>query len=383
MVDYNYSVTGDFPANAVAVDRLTLEVRQSTIAVALDGITVSADDVTVAFKAALSGAEQSVLDAVVAAHSGVALPNPVSSNGIPKVVLDGQENRVQVVGRKGSEFIQATHDFSDPTTWYSESVRVVEVLTNPSADGVTWVSSKKNWINPLHPKLHHALRVVEEGKAAVGDQWGYLPQVRVGGVVQEPRPRRASDWSLGGDYVIDHLNGVVTFQSAPAQTPQATFHYAEGSALVLAPKAGKRIEIEMAEVQWSADADFNCEIVQEVQVPDGQGGWVVYERTFYQSFWAILLEARGSFPKQGPVGGSPAWRGTSGQQLEHAPLVYNAVKDLPSSLGVRMLLYLGHVDYNGSGQIVIDKVEADSAVAGAGFGGGHASATFYAVSVDE
>jgi len=64
----------DYTMAAIAIDSLTQQIQQSTIVTALDYITALGTQVSIFFKAALSTADKATLDAVVAAHNGVPLP---------------------------------------------------------------------------------------------------------------------------------------------------------------------------------------------------------------------------------------------------------------------------------------------------------------------
>jgi hypothetical protein len=89
---YTYSISGDFPNQLVDIDRLTREIRQSVIVIALDYINTSGDDCDIWFKDALSGGDETVLDGIVAAHSGDPLPDaalPVSISYAEMTVVDG------------------------------------------------------------------------------------------------------------------------------------------------------------------------------------------------------------------------------------------------------------------------------------------------------
>jgi len=86
---YNYTISTAFPNGKVAPDRLTNEIDASSITVALDHIDTLADVCSIYFKAALSGAEQTTLNGLVAVHSGQPLPDnplviPLSTNSIIK-----------------------------------------------------------------------------------------------------------------------------------------------------------------------------------------------------------------------------------------------------------------------------------------------------------
>jgi len=67
---YTYSISGDFPNQKVNTTSLTIEINESSIITALDHINTSGDVCDVWFVDALSGAEETELDAVVAAHQG-------------------------------------------------------------------------------------------------------------------------------------------------------------------------------------------------------------------------------------------------------------------------------------------------------------------------
>ena len=69
------ALTFTYTKTPVALDSLRQSISQSTIAVAQDLTTTSVfgDQLTVGFKADLSGSEVTTLDAIVAAHTGVPL----------------------------------------------------------------------------------------------------------------------------------------------------------------------------------------------------------------------------------------------------------------------------------------------------------------------
>ena len=78
MADYVYSIANDFPNHKVDPSRLAEEVRASSIVTALDVVLVVGDACTVVFKASLSANDETVLDGLVAVHSGEPIdPEPV------------------------------------------------------------------------------------------------------------------------------------------------------------------------------------------------------------------------------------------------------------------------------------------------------------------
>lgn len=98
MTTYNFTISSAFPAAKVSSDRLTREIQDSDITVALDGITTAGDACAIIFKAALSGGEETTLNGLVAAHSGEPLPDNTllkvkeyTSEGVPApVAADGK-----------------------------------------------------------------------------------------------------------------------------------------------------------------------------------------------------------------------------------------------------------------------------------------------------
>lgn len=384
---YVYAMTA-FLNDAVAIDRLTLEIRQSSITVALGGIGVDDGNCTITFKAVLTAPEVTVLDGIVAAHTGLVLPDPVNTEGVPYVALYGDANKVQEIGRKGEVIVRASHNFCDPTSWATESVRVqnevlsVDTVADPLPPYTVYKSVNKNWINILHPQQLNSKELFDAGKVVTGDQWGYLPQIRVGGVLLSPRPQWATNWDHGGDYYIDYEDGQIFFQSAPGSAPQATYHYAYGSGWCLTPKAGRRIDIDLTKAQWTSDdLVFNHAIVQEFQVYIGSA-WIPAETRWYSSAVEMFAEARDT-DEMDAVTGSPSWRGTGGEKLQSMNFTYKAVRELSSALNIRLMLYLADISLDKDGNLIVTKYNANPSTPGGGFGGTHASATVYGVSVVE
>lgn len=78
---YTYSISADFPNGKVDSARLQQEIRASAIVTALAGISTGGDICSILFKAALSAEDETILDGIVATHSGEPLvdttPMPV------------------------------------------------------------------------------------------------------------------------------------------------------------------------------------------------------------------------------------------------------------------------------------------------------------------
>jgi hypothetical protein len=88
---YTYSIFSDFPNHIVATDRLSQEIRASSIVTVLQGINTIGDVCDIWFAAALSGPEQTTLNGLVAVHSGTPLPQdyPVIDDTVAFALRDG------------------------------------------------------------------------------------------------------------------------------------------------------------------------------------------------------------------------------------------------------------------------------------------------------
>jgi hypothetical protein len=84
-------LTGQFPNNLVNITRLTSEIQESSITIALDYINVVPTYCDIWFKSELPSADATTLSGVVAAHSGAApdyIEPPVMDDGRPIVRSD-------------------------------------------------------------------------------------------------------------------------------------------------------------------------------------------------------------------------------------------------------------------------------------------------------
>ena len=85
---YSYSVSGDFPNQKIDSGRLHLEVSDSAIVIAIVGVSVRADGCDITFKDDLSSGDQTILDSIVAVHTGAPQIDPTMKDGKPIVRLD-------------------------------------------------------------------------------------------------------------------------------------------------------------------------------------------------------------------------------------------------------------------------------------------------------
>jgi len=353
---YTYSISTDFTNAKIAPDRLEQEIRQSAIIIAIDYINTSGDDCDIWFKDTLSSGDETILDGVVGAHSGVPLPEnlaPTTSDGSPIVSLAGEQPdkaiRVAQVGRLGTEVIFATHDFADPTTWFGDSERVTDEVLVDSGDGYTFTSEHINWIDMTHGK------VFDEDVHAEEVEHNYSVIIKVDNVIVNQRLPFANS---GGDYTVNYENGSITFvNSQSGKTVEASYSYENGSTWYMRPLPGKKLSIESAEAQFSVDTIINDTIQfgafglvnvfapQLVDNPIPSGTLIPIATTRYKVLDQIIDEAIGSFPVIPPLGG--AIRGNL-QARYGFPFRYGSVRVLNSLAGMELRVFLeGKTPFDG------------------------------------
>lgn len=353
---YTYSISIDFPDDKVATDRLEQEIRQSAIIIAIDYINTSGDDCDIWFKDTLSSGDETILDGIVAVHSGVPLPEnlaPTTSDGFPIVSLTSEQDdkaiRVAQVGRLGTEVIFATHDFCDKTTWFGDSERVTDEVLVDSGDGYTFTSSHINWIDMTHGK------VFDEDVYAAEVDHNYSVVIKIDDIIVNQRPPFAIS---GGDYTVDYENGSITFANLQSgKTVEASYSYENGSTWYMRPLPGKKLSIESAEAQFSVDTIINDTIQfgafglvdvfapQLVDNPIPSGTLIPIATTRYKTLDQIIDEAIGSFPVIPALGG--AVRGNL-QARYGFPFRYGSVRVLNSLAGMELRVFLeGHQAFEG------------------------------------
>jgi hypothetical protein len=104
--DFVFSIQNDITAQKLNVARLSQEIQDSAITIALAGVThVSGDDdFTVSFKADLPGGDVTLLDALVQNTSGEPLPGTAQrADGVALVQLEpaGEEASLRAIGVAG------------------------------------------------------------------------------------------------------------------------------------------------------------------------------------------------------------------------------------------------------------------------------------------
>jgi len=191
------------------------------------------------------------------------------SNDFRRSPRDSDGNPIlSTAPRIGSEVIYATHNFCDPTSWYSTSVRVDDEAATDSGDGLLWNLANTNIIDMQHGK------VLDEESLCAEHDHKYDVLVTVDAVEQTRRPSFANS---GGDYTIDYEAGTITFESSQAgKAVLVGYSYSTSSSFKMAPSPGKVLDIESAEAQFSQDVGYNDTILFEV---------TGYVESFYYPAW--------------------------------------------------------------------------------------------------
>ncbi len=263
---------------------------------------------------------------------------PKSSLGVPLTTSEP---------RTGRELIVTTHDFCDPTTWFTTSARVTDQALTDSGDGLTWTSPHTNWIDMTHGK------VWDEDALCADVGHGYA-------VVIPGKTQRAPFAQSGGDYIVDYAAGTVTFASAQTSVTASYSRMVDSEFHVL-PDAGTYINIECAEAQFSSDVEMNDSIVFEIWAynPYDLPNKVLVKSTTYKKMVNFFDEALAAYPMNPALGGSV--RGT-----QHSSVClqfrYATARPVAASQGVELRVRLGNHTP---------------------FGGEHAVASFYCTVKDE
>jgi hypothetical protein len=370
---YSYSQSADFPNSVVSIGRLTKEVDSSlTISVKLSGISISGDDVNITFLNPLSPAEQAALAVIVAAHSGMPLPDVQITRTSPEKP------------RLDEEWFQSPN-WADPTTWYQESVRVVnEELAAIDDERTKFKTKQSNLVDLVHGKVP-----MEDLISAP-----YLASVYVDGtMVYEDEPL-IYDGSGKRDFDIDYQAGIVSFHYSIPSGSVVTMDYswAKNSNYRIVPNPGKKISIQAAEAEFTTDFIMTDTVIYQAFVyaavvsqeagidlatlqavltsvyggtrdalfdflrivgPDGKPlqrdlqplDKVPYEaeKRIYKTYWDFKSQSNGNYPIIPAVGGS--LRGTRSSSITH-PFDYRGAKELDSSIGAEARIWLkNHIPF--------------------------------------
>jgi len=260
--------------------------------------------------------------------------------------------KVSIYKAEGSSATKVTHDFTNKTTWFTNSI-LVENETLVLESGKIYTATNDHWIDLNHGNYY------AEDNLTVNDIPLFYGGVRI---YQNYVYDNGTELVEDTDYIIDHHTGKVTFDAdyTIVGTITATYHYATDATWVIKPDAGKILHIEHSELQFSKDFVMSTPMKFEIWVyhPD-QVSYpsmkIKYKETIYKNIKDIINAANLG---QGFI---PACSGLTNDVLVF-PFSYATLISFQSSVGAEL-------------RVTMD-IEDELA-------GEWATATFYSLSEDE
>jgi hypothetical protein len=315
MVKYSYII------DPVDASRLIVEIQNSNIVTSLDyymgPINAEESNCDIWFKSELSIEDGYLLNDIVAAHSGeplievstVKLDAPVTRDGRPKFAIGKRDD---------ARHNYYSHNWCDPTTWYSSSVFVVDEIAENIGDNKIYQLDHYNVIDTYHGKIFGEDYLLDH------DGYSYRVTVKVNGEVRTEHDPHYVDYSDAYDYIIDYANAKIIFAETLQSTDEVmvTYHYENGSDFRVCLTENKNHFIECGEAQFSEDVEITDSIKYQVFVtnphyPTGPKKIPYGIPHVYKTITDFQVEAVKAYPKYPPLGGS-SWRG-----LQKSVLVLN------------------------------------------------------------
>lgn len=237
-----------YTKSGAALDRLTEEIRNSAIKVALDYINLLDNQLTIHFKDELTTEDQAILDAIIENHSCTPLPdNEIKEVALYGVVTNPTDKALKVsnVKPEGSSTLLISHDYCDRTTWWSESVRVTNEELSADESFLTYTSDHQYWID------------LEHGKVMYEDRYAptYKPHIYVDNV------------EVTEGFSIDYRAGTITFTSSQEnKVITADYSYENGSNWIITANSGKILKLLGTEVKFAKNCvlDSGQQIIYQI-----------------------------------------------------------------------------------------------------------------------
>lgn len=353
-VKYPYSISEDFtglvsPYTSPDCDSLTQAIRDSAITIALDFIGIAGDLCDIWFKAELSEGDETILEGIVAAHTGKPLEEAtphigefgemlVSNRPLPSTQEFYEQNKHMVT-------------LTDKTTWFELAEEVInEILSTTDPNYKVYDSDHTHWID----LFHH--RVMDEENLPLIAQ--YQVEVKVD---DEPMLQCHNIWDASAKQLDDSLipsdeffvyydTGKIIFGSSQeGNTVKASYYYATTFRYIMRPSPGKVLEVRNAEVQGSLDLVYTCSIAFQLWGYNPYAGFnPAYGKVPWQvpmilgSQWNFLSEGKGNYPSAIAIGGDYHYGQVSRGMVKGGiimPFPYNTSKILKSSLGMEMRVF--------------------------------------------
>lgn len=310
----------------VNIERLTQEIRQSSIITALGSIDAAGTNCDIQFKSTLSSVDSATLTMIVNNHVPVPLPN----TSIQTVALANEKltpsgrPQVAMYEPEGSAATIVSYNFCDKTTWWQTAVPVVmETLTETTL--TTFKTAHPYIINMTHGLCY------DEDMATTNDP-SLIPKIYVDNVL----------YTTG--YTIDYKAGIITFSTPVTGIVTASYKYAVNSYFILKPRDGQILSIKSAQAQFSLDNVVNSPIVFEAWVDHPQYGKIAIPSTRikYKNEKDLIAACNG---------GQETIKGWGNYPADTTVLCFNYArpKPLKSSSKVEIRIYIqGHIELTGT-----------------------------------
>lgn len=226
-----------------------------------------------------------------------------------------------------------SHDWTNPTTWYSQAIRVVGEIATDAGAHTVYNLSQGNIID-----TYHGLLTQEDYlKDAAGNS--YRVTLKVNGTARNEQDPHVGS---GGEYIVNYALGKVTFLVAlqAGDEVKVTYHYANGSQFVVRPAAGKVLLVDEVETQFSADIAMSDTILSQPYALVSGTMIPIGNPMTFKTVRDLMNDSTRSWPSYPAMGGS-GWRG-----LQQPTLVidwdYLRGTLLSSAAGAELRLRLEH-----------------------------------------
>lgn len=301
----------------VNIERLSQEIRQSSIVTALNSVSASGTNCDVTFKDTLSLVDSATLTLIVNNHVPVPLPN----TSIQTVTLASEKltpsgrQQVAMYEPEGSAATIVSYNFCDKTTWWQTALPIVlETLTATSQ--TIFKTTQDFIIDMTHGKCY------DEDTITSADP-SLIPKIYVNDVLQS------------NGYTINYRTGVVTFEALVTGTVKASYKYPTNSFFTLKPRAGQILSIKNAQVQFSTDNKVSSPVVFEAWVDHPTYGKIAIPSTRikYKNEMDLISACNG---------GQDIIKGWGNYILDTIVLCFNYARPKPikSSSKVEIRIYL-------------------------------------------
>ena len=272
---------------------------------------------------------------------------PTANDPVGGPVTSSGRRQIGVYPTEGNFTNIITHDWCDPTTWYMQSVRVVDEVATNSGDNTTYNLAHQNVIDTYHGKLNMEDYLTDSSGNS------YRVSVTVNGAAKtEVDPHTGT-----GDYTVDYAGGKITFQSAlsGSDVVKVTYHYENGSVFTVKPKSGKILYLKTIKVLFTENIEITdtlrftpyglVDVFAPTMTPNPYPSGTLIplsNGTVYKTMINYLAEVSRNFDKIQDLGGSVSnWR-ASPVKTTLLEWNYPALQPIKSSAGMEIRMLLDH-----------------------------------------